>query len=42
MTGAVISVGYALFLATAILSFVGAFVLVMSARLVTRLLTVHW
>ena len=42
MTGAVVSVGYAVFLATAILSFVGAFIAIMSARLVTRLVTVHW
>jgi len=39
--GMVVSLGYAVFLATAILSFVGAFIMIMTARIVTRLFTMH-
>ncbi|WP_157884866.1 hypothetical protein [Halorubrum aethiopicum] len=37
----VVEVGYALFLATAILAFVGAFLLIMTARLGERLIEYH-
>lgn len=41
MTAGLISLGWAVFVATAILLFVGAFMLIMSVRLGTRLLVVH-
>jgi len=41
MTAGMVSLGYAVFLATAILSFVGAFIMIMTARIVTRLFTMH-
>jgi|AntDeeMinimDraft_8_1070380.scaffolds.fasta_scaffold03266_2 hypothetical protein len=41
MTAAVVSLGYAVFLAVSILSFVGAFMTIMTARIVTRLFTMH-
>ena len=41
MTGAVASLGYAVFLAVSILSFVGVFLTIMAARLATRLFVVH-
>lgn len=41
MIAGVVSLGWAVLLATAILSFVGAFMAIMSARLATRLVVVH-
>ena len=41
MTAGIVSLGWAVFVAAAILSFVGAFMLIMSVRIGTRLIVVH-